>query len=104
LPRWVPVLASLSLVVMITLTINYRAYTELRHEEKQNSELNQQVQQMTTENLTLQEEIYYLKNDSGTIEREAKKYGLVRPRGKNSQAGEMDKAEESTNRQTPTSK
>jgi len=89
---------------MITLTINYRAYTVLQHEEKQNSELNQQVQQMTSENLNLQEEIYYLKNDSATIGREAKKYGLVRPQGKNSQAGEIDKAEESINRQTPTNK
>lgn len=62
---------------------------------------------MTDENLGLQEEIYYLKNDPDTIEREAKRYGLVRPQKKLQQvsrAGELDKAEESTNRQTPTNK
>jgi cell division protein FtsL len=101
-PRWVPVVASLSLVVMITATINFRAYTELREEEKQNTELNQQVQQMTTENLNLQEEIYYLKNDSRTIEREAKKYGLVPRKPNSSRAGEIESAEGSTNRRKPT--
>lgn len=101
-PRWIPVVASLSLVVMITLTINFRSYTELREEEKQNSELNQQVQQITTENLNLQEEIYYLKNDSRTIEREAKKYGLVPRAGNKSRAGETGPAEEPANRHKPT--
>lgn len=89
---------------MITLTINYRAYTVLSDEQKQNSELNREVQQKQNENLGLQEEIYYLKNDNETIEREAKKYGLVRPQTKSSRAGEIDKAEESINRQTPTRK
>lgn len=102
LPRWVPVAASLSLVVAIVATINFRAYTELREEEKQNIELNQQVQQMTTENLGLQEEIHYMKTDSRTIEREAKKYGLVPRKSNSSRAGEIESAEGSTNRQKPT--
>ena len=107
MPRWVPVAASLTLVLTITATINLRAFRELQTEQQQHQELNQRVQQMTDENLGLQEEIYYLKNDPDTIEREAKRYGLVRPQKKLqrvSRAGELDKAEESTNRQTPTNK
>ncbi len=107
MPRWVPVAASLTLVLTITATINLRAFRELQTEQQQHEELNQRVQQMTDENLGLQEEIYYLKNDPDTIEREAKRYGLVRPQKKLQQvsrAGELDKAEESTSRQTPTNK
>ena len=104
MPRWIPVAASLTLVLTITATVNVRSFMDLRNEETQNQELNNQVQQMNEENLGLQEEIFYLKNDSDTIEREAKKYGLVRPPKQVSRAGEIDKAEESINRQTPTRK
>jgi len=104
LPRWVPVAAALTLVITITATVNVRSFMDLRNEETQNQELNDRVQQMNEENLGLQEEIFYLKNDNDTIEREAKKYGLVRPPKQVSRAGEIDKAEESINRQTPTRK
>ena len=107
MPRWVPVAASLTLVLSITATVNVRSYLDLANEEKAHEELNRQVQQMNEENLGLQEEIYYLKNDTDTIEREAKKYGLVRPQNKlklSSRAGEMGNAEEPTSRQTPTKK
>ncbi len=107
LPRWVPIAASLTLVLTITATVNVRSYIDLANEQKDNEQLNQRVQQMNEENLGLQEEIYYLKNDTDTIEREAKKYGLVRPQSKlklSSRAGEMGNAEEPTNRQTPTNK
>lgn len=102
IPRWLPVAASITLVVMITATVNFRAYSSLSSEELEHDELNQKVQQMTEENLGIQEEIYYLKNDPETIEREAKRYGLVRPDKKVSRVGEVDKAEASTSRQTPT--
>ena len=102
IPRWIPIAASVTLVVMITATINFRAYSSLSTEDQENQELNQRVQQMTEENLGIQEEIYYLKNDPATIEREARKYGLVRPEKKFSRAGEADNAEQSTSRQTPT--
>ena len=82
LPRWVPIAASLALVISITATVNVRSWIDLANEQKQHEELNQRVQQMNDENLGLQEEIYYLKNDTDTIEREAKKYGLVRPQSK----------------------
>ena len=101
-PRWLPVAASITLVVMITATVNFRAYSSLSNEEQEFENLNQKVQEVTEENLGIQEEIYYLKNDPETIEREAKKYGLVRPDKKFSRVGEVDKAESSTSRQTPT--
>lgn len=107
LPRWVPVAASLTLVLTITATVNVRSYIDLANEQKDNEQLNQRVQEMNDENLGLQEEIHYLKNDTDTIEREAKKYGLVRPQNKLKQvsrAGEMGDAEKPTNRQTPTNK
>lgn len=104
IPRWVPVAASVTLVLMITVTVNLRSYFDLRTEEQHNKELNQRVQEITEENLGLQEEIYYLKNDPSTIEREAKKYGLVRPQTNSSRAGEIENAEESINRRTPTTK
>lgn len=102
IPRWVPVAASVTLVLMITATINFRAYSVLSKEQKENIELEQKAQQLQSENLGIQEEIYYLKNDNATIEREAKKYGLVRPDAKVSRAGNADKAEESANRPSPT--
>lgn len=104
LPRWVPTAAALTLVFMLVLTVNYRAYSELTKESKVFEELNDKVQQATTENLSMQEEIYYLKSDPKTIEREARKYGLARPKEQVSRAGETDNAEKSASRQTPTRK
>lgn len=104
LPRWVPTAAALTLVFMLVLTVNYRAYSELTKESKVFNELNDKVQQATTENLSMQEEIYYLKSDPKTIEREARKYGLARPKEQVSRAGETDNAEKSASRQIPTRK
>jgi cell division protein FtsB len=101
-PQWLPVAASVTLVVMITATVNFKAYSSLSNEENEHQELNRKVQQFTEDNLGIQEEIYYLKNDPETIEREAKKYGFVRKDKKFSRVGEVGNAESSTSRQTPT--
>jgi len=98
------VAASVTLVLMLVLTVNYRAFSELKKESKVFEELNDKVQQATTENLSMQEEIYYLKSDPKTIEREARKYGLARPKEQVSRADEADKAEKSVSRQLPTRK
>ncbi len=63
---------------MLCLTINFRAYTDLSRETRQNEDLNTQIETLTSENLNLQEEIYYLQNDSKVIEREARKFGFKR--------------------------
>ncbi len=76
IPRWAQYLAAVSLAVMIALTINYRAYSELGTESVQHRDLQLEIQRLTDENLALQEEIHYLKTDPKMIEREAKKFGL----------------------------
>ncbi|MBA2378062.1 MAG: septum formation initiator family protein [Blastocatellia bacterium] len=76
IPRWAHYVAAISLAIMIALTINYRAFSELRTEDTQHEELQRQIQRLTDENLALQEEIHYLKTDPKMIEREVKKFGL----------------------------
>jgi cell division protein FtsB len=63
---------------VLCLTINYRAFTELREGVNENKGLTEQIQNLTDENLALQDEIHNLKTDPKTIEREAKKLGLAR--------------------------
>ena len=64
--------------LVLCLTVNLRSFTQLNREAEQNESLNQEIEKLTSENLNLQEEIYYLQNDSGVIEREAKKFGFQR--------------------------
>ena len=52
--------------------------SELIGEIRQNESLNSEIEKVTSENLDLQEEIYYLQNDSSVIEREARKFGFQR--------------------------
>jgi hypothetical protein len=69
-----------ALTLMLCLTINFRAFSELSQESAKNSSLENQIQTTTSENLALQEQIHYLKNDPGTVERESRKFGLRRPK------------------------
>lgn len=77
-PRWVPYGATALLTFVLCLSINFRAFTELSREVQQNENLNTEIDKVTSENLNLQEEIYYLENDTSVIEREAKKFGIRR--------------------------
>lgn len=77
---WMPLAVPILMTLMVCVTVNYRAYSELRNEQVQFETLGQQVDAVTTENLSLQEEIHYLKNDPEMIRREAQKFGFV-PRG-----------------------
>lgn len=76
IPRWVQFAAVLLLTFMITLTINYRAFTEYSSEKGHHTELNDSVQDLTDENIALQEQIHSLKTDPKSVKREAGKYGL----------------------------
>ena len=78
LPRWVPYGATAIFALVLCFTINFRAFTELNREVEQHDTLNQEIEKLTSENLNLQEEIYYLHNDSSVIEREARKFGFQR--------------------------
>lgn len=78
--RLFPFTGAILLVSLVCITINYRALSEFRREEATNQDLNTLVENATAENLALQEEIHYLKTDIDTIEREARKFGLERPK------------------------
>ncbi len=79
-PQWLAIAIVVSLTIMLILTVNFRAFTVLNMEAVEASVLNNKIQAVTSENLAIQEEIHYLKNDSDTIEREARKFGLSRPK------------------------
>ena len=81
-PQWWAFGVALALTLMLCLTINFRAFSELNKESVENSSLENKIQTTTSENLALQEQIHYLKNDPGTVEREARKFGLRRPKDK----------------------
>ncbi len=63
---------------MVCMAINLRAYSEMSAESQQNEHLNSQLEQLTGENLAIQDEIHNLKTDLLTLEREARKIGLGR--------------------------
>ena len=71
-----------TLTLMLCLTINYRAFSEFGKESAENEMLEQRIQSVTTNNLSLQEQIHYLKNDPDTVAREARKFGFRRPKEK----------------------
>ena len=62
---------------MLVLSINFRAFSEMREETDQHGRLSAQIQSLTDENLALQEEIHTLKSDPRVIEREAKRLGIA---------------------------
>ena len=78
MPRWVPYAITALFALVLCFTINFRAFTELNREAERHKTLNSEIEKITSENLNLQEEIYYLHHDSSVIEREAKKFGLQR--------------------------
>jgi cell division protein FtsB len=77
-PRWLSFALIASMTLMLCLSINYRAFTELHGEMNENKGLADQIQNLTDENLALQDEIHNLKTDPKTIEHEARKMGLGR--------------------------
>jgi len=81
-PQWFVFVVVASISFMLCLAINFRAISEMRAEAEQNTQLSTEVDKLTGENLSLQEEIHNLKNDSKTIEREARKIGMSRPNEK----------------------
>ena len=78
-PRWLVFTIIVSMTFMLCLTINLRAYSELNGEIEQHQKLSAEVDQLTNENLALQDEIHTIKTDSAAIEREARKLGMSRP-------------------------
>ena len=76
IPWWLSVIVFVSLFGMLCISINLRAFTEVKEESDQNVRLASQIQNLTDENLALQEEIHSLKSDPAVIQREARRLGL----------------------------
>ncbi len=81
-PQWFIFTVIVSLTFMLCLAINFRAFSEMRQQYNERNQLSTSIEQLTTENLLLQEEIKNLKSDPRTIEREARKIGMSRPNEK----------------------
>lgn len=81
-PHWFLFVVVASITLMLCLAINFRAFTEMSEESSQNQQLQSDIEKLSVENLSIQEEIHNLKNDSQTIEREARKIGMSRPNEK----------------------
>ena len=81
-PHWFLFVVVVSITLMLRLAVNFRAFSEMNAEAVQNNQLSTDVEKLSVENLALQEEIHNLKNDSETIEREARKIGMSRPNEK----------------------
>lgn len=78
-PQWLVFTVIASMTLMLCLAINLRAYSEMNVEARQNERLSVEIEQLTNENLAIQEEIHNLKTDARHIEREARRIGLSRP-------------------------
>ncbi len=81
-PQWLVFTVIASMTVMLCMAINLRAYSEMSSEVQQHERLNVEIEQLTNENLAIQEEIHNLKTDVRVIEREARRIGLNRPNEK----------------------
>src|SRR3954464_8249346 len=75
-PFWLAAVVFTAIFGMLLISINYRAFTEMRSEATQNTQLQTRVQSLTDENLQLQEEIHSLKTDPTRIGQEAHRLGL----------------------------
>lgn len=76
-PFWVSALVVVALTGMLFVAITYRSYSAVTAEVRENEQLNSMIQNLTDENLQLQDEIHSLKTDPKVIEREAKRLGIA---------------------------
>ncbi len=78
-PQWFVFAVVVFITFMLCLAVNFRSFSELNVEMEQNQKLNIELQELTNQNLLIQEEIHNLKSDPKLIEREARKLGMGRP-------------------------
>lgn len=76
-PFWVSVLVVVALTGTLFVAITYRSFSAVTAEVRENEQLNSMIQNLTDENLQLQDEIHSLKTDPKAIEREAKRLGIA---------------------------
>ena len=75
-PFWASFAIAVSIFVMLGVSLNYRAWTEVKEEAVHNTQLASQIQNLMDENLALQEEIHTLKTDPNVILQQARKIGI----------------------------
>ncbi|MBX7062427.1 MAG: hypothetical protein K1X52_12275 [Pyrinomonadaceae bacterium] len=75
-PFWISFLVVLTLAGTLFVSITYRSFSAVTAEVRENEQLNLMIQNLTDENLQLQDEIHSLKTDPKVIEREAKRLGI----------------------------
>ncbi len=78
MPHWFVFTVVASITLMLCMTLNFRAFTELRTEIEENQKLTTEVDQLINQNLAIQEEIHYIRTDPKVIENEARKLGMGR--------------------------
>ena len=81
-PQWFIFTVIASITLMLCMAINFRAYSDVSQETTQFEQLNTEIEQLSNENLMIQENIHSLKTDDRAIEREARKIGMSRPNEK----------------------
>lgn len=81
-PQWFVFIVIASITFMLCMAINLRAYSEMSAEAEQNEHLSIELENLSNENLAIQEEVHNLKVDSRAIEREARRIGMSRPNEK----------------------
>ena len=74
---WLSALIATLIFGMLIISINFRAFTEMREEVDQNARLAGQIQNLMDDNLALQEDIHSLKTDPNVIQREARRIGIA---------------------------
>lgn len=77
-PTWFMMMIPVALCTLLVLMLNVRVWTNVQTEVETNQKLGTQIEQLTTENELLQDEINRLQYDPKTIEREARKLGMGR--------------------------
>lgn len=82
IPQWFIFTIAALMASLLCLAINIRAYSETRDEVQLNTQLSAEIEQLSSENAILQQQIHGLKTDETTIEREARKHGFARPNEK----------------------
>lgn len=80
--RWTMLAVAAGMMSVLCIAVNLRAFMEMNRQSLENRKLNSEIEQLSSVNVTLQEEIKNLKGDPKTIEREARKIGMSRPNEK----------------------
>lgn len=75
---WIATVSISVTFALICLSLNLRAYTEMKGEIDRNTRLGMQVQNLLDETVALQEDIHSLKANPKRVSQEVEKLGLAK--------------------------